>query len=232
MTFRKKYMSPVCIVFLCLYGLSSAANLIFCFLENEKLRKASKPFCLLTLLLFALLYDYSNIWLCLSLSLAWLGDILFIFKKKKTFVVVGIFAFLLAHIFYLFEFGYIFKQSSDELFNSYCFLLRFYPLFILPAIPVSLILSKKDITLTILGSIYQSVLIMVFASSIFAAAMNCSLYYLMIAGGAVLYFTSDFFNAYTMFIKKLKKRELIIMSTYLAAQLLICLGFYLVINLG
>ncbi len=223
-------MNPFCIACLAFYGLISVTNLCFCFLENEKMRKATKPFCMLSLLIFVLIFDCKNIWLWLSLLLAWIGDVLFIFKKKKAFVVVGIFAFLLAHIFYLLEFDYIFKNESEELFNAYCFFLRFYPLFIIPAIPVSLILSKKDITLTIVGSIYQSVLIMVFASAIFALANKCSIYFIMIAIGATLYFTSDFFNAYTMFIKKLKKRELIIMSTYLFAQVLICLGFYLIVS--
>lgn len=225
-------MNPICIACLIFYGLISSTNLCFCFLENEKMRKITKPFCMLSLLAFALAFDYRNIWLWLSLLLAWVGDVLFIFKKKKAFVVIGIFAFLLAHAFYLFEFVYILKNESEELFNAYCFFFRFYPLFIIPAIPVSLILSKKDITLTVVGSIYQSVLIMVFASSIFALVNNCSLYFMMIGIGAAFYFTSDFFNAYTMFINRLKKRELIIMSTYLLAQVLICLGIYLIVSLG
>ncbi len=225
-------MNSVCIAFLIVYCFVALTNLFFCFMENEKLRKASKPFCMISLIVFALAFDAKNIWLWLSLLLAWIGDVLFIFKKKKLFVVVGMFAFLLAHVFYLFEFGYIFKSISQDLFNSYCFFLRFYPLFVIPGLPISFILSKKDITLTIVGSIYQSVLIMVFASAIFALANNASIYFILIAIGAVLYFTSDFFNAYTMFIKRMKKRELIIMSTYLLAQAFICLGVYLVIVLG
>ena len=93
--------------------------------------------------------------------------------------------------------------------------------------PIAYFLSKKDPRLTFLGSLYQSVLIMVFASSIFALANGYSLYFLFITFGTLLYYTSDFFNALTLYIKKLRKRELIIMSTYLLAQFLIVFGIYL-----
>jgi hypothetical protein len=49
----------------------------------------------------------------------------------------------------------------------------------------------------------------------------------MVLFGAALYYVSDMFNAYTLYRKKIKKRELIIMSTYLTAQALLVLGMLL-----
>ena len=220
-------MQPLAIFFLVFYGCISILNLVFCFLENERWRKITKPLCLLGLIGFVFVVDMSHIWLWISLILAWLGDVLFIFKKKKAFVLIGMIFFLLSHAFYLCEFGYIFQSTNTEIYAGYCFFLRFYPLFILPGIPVAYLLSKKDLRLTVLGSLYQSVLIMVFASSIFALANGYSLYFLFVCFGTVLYYTSDFFNAFTLYVKKLRKRELIIMSTYLLAQFLIVVGIYL-----
>lgn len=220
-------MNPLAIFFLVFYGCVCVLNIIFCILENERWRKITKPFCLLGLIGFVFVVDITHYWLWISLILAWLGDILFIFKKKKIFVLIGMVFFLLSHTFYLLEFGYIFQNTNLDIYAGYCFLLRFYPLFVLPGIPVAYFLSKKDIRLTILGSLYQSVLIMVFASSIFALANGYSLYFLFVTFGALLYYTSDFFNAFTLYGKKLRKRELIIMSTYLLAQFFIVFGIYL-----
>ena len=220
-------MTPLAIFFLAFYACVSVLNVIFCILENERWRKITKPFCLVGLIGFVFVTDISHVWLWVSLILAWLGDVLFIFKKKKPFVIIGMFSFLLSHVFYLCEFGYIFQSTNTEIYANYCFFLRFYPLFVIPGIPVAYFLSKKDPRLTVLGSLYQSVLIMVFASSIFALANGYSLYFLFVAFGTILYYTSDFFNALTLYVKKLRKRELIIMSTYLLAQFLIVFGIYL-----
>ncbi len=219
-------------IFLSAYGIVSITNLVFCLLENEKLRKISKPFCMLTLLGFVLFSNPSHSYLWISLILALVGDVLFIFKKKKIYVLLGIFFFLAAHVFYLIEFGFIFKNIDSSLFSSYSTFLYFYPLSLLPALPISYFLSKKDWKLTLAGSLYQSVLIGVFASAVFGLVNtngNC-LGFILILIGAVFYYTSDFFNAFTMFIKKLKKREFYIMSTYLLAQLAIVLGFYFLIG--
>ncbi len=220
-------MTTLALLFLIFYACVSVLNIVFCILENERWRKITKPFCLLGLIGFVFVTDLSHIWLWVSLILAWLGDVFFIFKKKKAFVVIGMIFFLLSHVFYLCEYGYIFQSTNAEIYANYCFFLRFYPLFVIPAIPVSYFLSKKDTRLTVIGSLYQSVLIMVFAGSIFALASGYSLYFLFVTFGTVLYYISDFFNAFTLYIKKLRKRELIIMSTYLLAQFLIVFGVYL-----
>ena len=221
-------MDPLSLTFLILYGVVSLTNIFFCIIRDEKWRKITKLFCMPMLMGFVLSINYQNYWLWLSLLFAWIGDVLFIFKKKKLIALIGMLFFLVAHVFYIFEFAHLFGRISPELLNSYFFFLYFAPLFLLPGIPVGLYLSKKDIKLTIAGSFYQSVLFLILGSSIFAIANNCSLYFIMIGMGAILYYVSDAFNAYTLYIKKLKMRELIIMSSYLIAQFLIVFGIYLI----
>lgn len=121
-------MTPLAIFFLVFYACVSVLNIIFCILENECWRKISKPFCLVGLIGFIFVTDISHVWLWVSLILAWLGDVLFIFKKKKPFVIIGMLSFLLSHVFYLCEFGYIFQSTNTEIYANYCFFLRFYPL--------------------------------------------------------------------------------------------------------
>lgn len=219
-------MSVLSIICLILYGICSIVNLLFCLLLNEKLRKATKPLCMLGLIGFVLSTLPTHFFLWISLMLAWIGDILFIFKHKRVFMMLGMFAFLLAHALYVFEFGYIFRTQSEEVFASYCFLLRFYPILILPGIPIGYYLSNKDWKLTIAGAFYQSMLFGVFASAIFAIVVRSTPYFIFVAVGAILYYTSDAVNAYTLCKKKFKMKELVIMSTYLVAQFFIVFGIY------
>ncbi len=219
-------MSPLSWSLISLYIVISIVNLVFCFLENEKWRKITKPFCMLPLLGFVLSISPNNYWLWISIIFAWIGDVLFIFKHNKAFVIAGILSFLLAHTSYLFEFLELFKGVGPDIVSSYAFFLRFYPLSIIPAIPVSYFLSKKDWKLTIIGSIYQSALIAVFASAVFALTLGCNhtYSYVFILIGALFYYSSDFINAFTLYIKKVKRREVYIMSFYLLAQFLIVVG--------
>lgn len=216
-------ISILCLVF---YGLCSLLNLTFCLLLKEKLRKITKPLCMLGLIGFVLSTLPGHYFLWISLILAWLGDILFIFKHKKVLMLIGMLFFLMAHALYVFEFAFIFKNYSDEAFNSYLFLLRFYPLLLLPGIPVGYFLSKKDIKLTIIGAFYQSMLFGVFASAIFAITYRSTSYFILVAIGAILYYVSDAVNAYTLCIKKFKMKEFVIMCTYLFAQFFIVFGIY------
>lgn len=212
------------------YLLVSAANLFFCYLELEKLRKITKPLCMIPLIVITMAFDLGNYWLWLSLIFAWIGDILFIFKHNKAFVIVGILFFFAAHIFYLLEFFVSFKTNTPSIVSSYAAFLRFYPLFIMPAIPVSYFLSKKDWKLTIVGSIYQSALIGVIASSIFGLVNTGLTFYGFILIGSVFYYISDLLNAFTLYIKKISRRDFYIMFFYLLAQPLILLGFSLTIH--
>lgn len=219
-------MNPASILCLVFYGICSVLNLFFCVTLNEKWRKITKPLCMLGLIGFVISTLPNHFFLWISLILAWLGDILFIFKHKRMLMLIGMLFFLAAHALYVFEFGFIFKTQSEEIFASYCFLLRFYPILILPGIPIGYFLSKKDIKLTVAGAFYQSMLFGVFASAIFAIAIGSTPYFTFVAVGAIFYYASDAVNAYTLCVKKFKMKEVVIMSTYLLAQFLIVFGIY------
>jgi uncharacterized membrane protein YhhN len=64
------------------------------------------------------------------------------------------------------------------------------------------------------------------ASSIFGLSEGLEVGFWMVLVGSTLYFASDFLNAYTLYGKKLRFRELFIMVTYLIGQALIVVGFF------
>ena len=220
--------NPLSITFLSFYVGVSFANLVFCFLENERWRKITKPFCMLFLLGFVFSTSTSQYWIIWASVFPWIGDVLFLFKKQKIYVAIGTVSFLISHIFYVLEIVSLLQNTGDpNAYQVWCQAMFFSPLLLLPGLPLCHYLSKRDWKLTILGSCYQAVLLCLFSSTVLALCFGYSIFLVMVLFGAALYYVSDMFNAYTLYRKKIKKRELIIMSTYLTAQALLVLGMLL-----
>lgn len=88
-------------VFLILYLAVSALHLIASWRDDSDLRKKTKPFLLILLLLYYLFAaDKALLWLVLALLASWLGDVLLIPKGHKWFTMGGI-AFMFSHLFFV-----------------------------------------------------------------------------------------------------------------------------------
>ena len=89
------------ILFLILYIAVSALHLIASFRDDAALRKKTKPFLLILLLLYYLFStDSPSLYLALALLTSWLGDVLLIPKGHKWFTAGGI-AFMFSHLFFV-----------------------------------------------------------------------------------------------------------------------------------
>lgn len=82
-------------------------NLTGIFLSNETLQFISKPLIIITLIGYFIVAVKGAVsgfkkWILLALSFSWLGDVLLMFQQNdELFFLLGLSAFLLAHIFYI-----------------------------------------------------------------------------------------------------------------------------------
>src|SRR5215212_5397661 len=94
-------------IWLIIFLLVLAANIIAVYLQNENLRFIVKPLLVPAVAFYFLTTTNSSTsffkgWIIMALFFSWVGDILLLFEAKKSiFFLLGLSAFLLAHIFYI-----------------------------------------------------------------------------------------------------------------------------------
>lgn len=215
--------SIVIITFFSIYIILSIVELFFGFLEKEKQRKIIKPFLMFIMTIMMIFVLPYHTFLYLGCLFGLLGDIFFIFKKKKVCVYFGLFTFLLNHVFYITEIiVYIFtlQELMIHILITYVIV---YSIFLC----VSFILIKKilktDNKLSIAGSFYMTTLFLDFGMCVYLFTLNQS-YMLLSIIGMISFIISDSILSYTMFVKDIRRRDFYIMSTYLLAQGLFLLG--------
>jgi len=212
-------------VFAGLYVLVSILHLIVCFKENEKWRRITKPFCMLFLGIAAVLILPKYPLVYCGAFLGMIGDLLLIWKKKFIPFAVGTAAFLCGHFCY-------FAQLVLLLNNKIPFWI-FIILGILPFLCIGLlfpltskIFGKKN---CLIGNFYIPFLTVMIVMGVLLAIYYSPTYWpgVCIAVGYTIFLASDSLLVYTLFIRDIKRRDFYIMITYLAAELLIILGFIL-----
>ena len=208
------------VVALILMILVFAAELVCCFLELEKPRKIIKPFCLLTLIIFLASLKLNNIYVYSALVFGLIGDIFLIFKKQqKMLILLGIFAFFIGHLFYIFTFTQLLSYDIPQYVIVIVVGLGLFT----PLIPYKLCYSKTK-SFTIPGAIYAYVLFIECTMSILLAIDKQSSFTTLILCGNILFVISDIILSISMFFKDFKRRDFYIMFTYLAAQTLMSIG--------
>ena len=219
-------MNIACIVFMSLFGVSSLGHLIICHYENEKWRHITKPLCLLFLSVALICQFPDKPFLYLITIFSLLGDILLLYKSKFIFFLLGAISFLLGHISCLVQIIQMLPYNVPVYW--YFIGLGFY-LFVL--LCCYLFYKKYYGLYGKLGSFYYAILILMMAVSIFlicAPGINVG-YASMILIGYILFFISDNYILYFYKHKDKKKKDLIVMSTYLGAELFICLSLVLLL---
>lgn len=220
------------IVFICLFGGSSALHLYFCYKENEKARKISKPFAIffLTVAIIFLVPKYPLIYLFPFFSL--LGDVALIWKRKsKAFFILGFGFFFIAHLCNLAQMTIFLTKSSISIpvvtYVIYGISLALIIYFLYP-------ITKKIVgPIALLGNIYMPTLLFIGLFSLLVTAAFANSYQgLLIALGYVFFIFSDGFLIYSNFIKDVKRHDFYVMSSYLIAELLIALGLSMLVVAG
>lgn len=215
-------MNAFSYIFIELYIIASSLNLYFCYIEDEKKRKLSKPFCLFFLSLFALVTSFNSPLIYIATFTALIGDLLMLKKKNNIFFVLGGFTFGASHLLFLSQ-GILLLKSVLNLDYSY-FLIGLGIYLLLTAI--SFPLCKKYFKeVGIFASFYLSFLIIEFVFGIFLAIYLtpswCGILYSI---GYLFFFISDLLIFYFKKVKDVKRRDFPIMTTYLIAILLVVLS--------
>ena len=215
---------PVAVyIFLGLFLIASILQLAFAFIENQKLRRKEKICCMLALGLAAVFAFPDQPLIYIGAFLGMLGD--WCVLRKKTFN-IGVVAFFLGHLAYIFECLYmIVGESNIRWFHHIIFILTY----VVVALAMFAFTNKAK-NHTTLNKIAQSFYFAILAVYIpvfsFAIAQVGSYIFLSLIG-SIIFIVSDSILVVTHFGLKFKRYDFYIMLTYLVAEFLIIAGFVL-----
>lgn len=198
----------------------SLFHLVTAFLENEKWRKITKPLPLLILFLTTIFALPTHPLIYIGAFLGMMGDIFLLRNKEKKFFIIGALFFLLGHFAYISEILFVILKDH-----------KLGPLFyILTPLIIGLIVVltyktafklAKDKHITLIGSVYMLILLLVSTISLIALLKGFINYmYLGIIGG-IFFLASDLILTQATFVKDFKRRDFYIMLPYLLGQVFI-----------
>lgn len=204
-----------------IFVICAIIQLVFAFLEKEKLRRIEKPLCLLTLAVFSLVCLPNKPLIYVGALLGMIGDILVIVKDKKYFS-FGVFSFFLGHLCYIALIIIFMVNSNVEWFYYLipviCFIVFYFSLLF----PFKKF--EKRVHMRMGMALYYSTLFTLLPFMIVSYVFVGSYLFLGIIG-ASFFVISDLIILFTKYIKKFKRYDFYIMFTYLIAQALIVLSF-------
>ena len=211
-------------VFLGLFVVASILQLAFAFIENQKLRRKEKILCMMMLGVAAIFAFPNHPLIYIGAFLGMIGD--WCVLRKKTFN-VGVVAFFLGHLAYIFECMFmIIGEENIRWFNHASFIMTY----IVVALFMFAMCRKYAKRHTMLNNFAQSFYFAILAVYIpvftFAVVKVGSFMFLSLIG-SVVFIISDSILVVTHFGRKFKRYDFYIMLTYLLAEFLIVAGFVL-----
>lgn len=199
-------------------------HLISCGRDNVKIRRISKIFLVpLIILVYVSFCDTFSFKVLIALLLGWLGDMLLIFSSEKIMQALGIVSFGAGHVFYVWAMHSLFRPL---------------PVWVYIVIPAGVIAAEvfaysrvsKYIgnDMRAASVIYYLLLTSITASGAFVLAGGNIAGVFMLAAG-LLFSVSDSFLVFCVCAAGEDRGPyaVIVMSTYIAAQVLFAVGFIL-----
>ncbi len=208
---------------LVLFALSCVGTLIHEFTGQATIQFISKPLILVSLSLY---YYFStdrenrSVSFLLGLFFSLAGDVLLMDPSN---FVLGLVAFLLAHIMYILAYRqHRHEESTDELRGIQRIRLAF-PI-ILAGTGLVVVLFPVLGALQIPVLIYSAVITTMVLTALFRYGKTSSQSFWLVFMGAILFMISDSILAVNKFLEPVSRSGLYIMITYIAAQYLIVSG--------
>ena len=163
----------------------------------------------------------------LAFFFSWIGDIALLFSGSHFFL-SGLSSFLVSHLFYIL----LFQKTEDNRNGS---LLRKRPFWIVPfvlygAFLLWVILPLVGVSLKVAILLYTITILTMAATALNRKGRVPWNSYVLVLAGALLFVTSDSLIAINRFAFKIPWSGFWVMSTYMAAQLLIMFGLLLQVN--
>ena len=210
-------------IFLGLFLIASILQLACAFIENQKLRRKEKILCMLFLGLAALFAFPDQPLIYIGAFLGMIGD--WCVLRKKTFN-IGVVAFFLGHLSYIFECMFmIIGENNIRWFQHVIFILTY----IVVAL-VMLAMCKKYTNHSMLNNVAQSLyfaILAVYIPVLSLAMVKVGSFMFLSLIGCVVFIGSDTILVVNHFGAKFKRHDFYIMLTYLVAEFLIIAGFVL-----
>ena len=210
-------------IFLGLFVVASVLQLAFAFIENQKLRRKEKILCMMMLGIAAIFAFPNHPLIYIGAFLGMIGD--WCVLKKKTFN-LGVIAFFLGHLSYIFECLFmIIGNTNIEWYVDMILILTY--VFVALGIYWACSFNKSRTTLNkVAQSLYFAIIAVYIPLFIFAMIKVGSFMYLSFIG-SIVFLISDSILVVTHFGFKFKRYDFYIMLTYLVAEFLIVAGFIL-----
>ncbi|MDR6457429.1 putative membrane protein YhhN [Chryseobacterium vietnamense] len=194
---------------LVLLAIVFAFDLVFIAMDHSSWRFFTKPLLLPIIIWFYFTYSQQNVfrinqWFLSGLILSFLGDVFLLFEWG---FMPGLGSFLLAHICYI---VYFFKIKKKNAWSWLPFVFLYLGSFIYYIYPY---LNDMTIPVVIYGITIAAMLY-----------FSISTYSSLLILGAILFVISDSVLAINMFVKHSTEKELVVMITYVLAQLMLVSG--------
>jgi len=190
--------------------------------RKEKLKMLTKPLLVPLIIFFYLISAvYINWFIVCALFFGFLGDVSLLWGSKKIFFAIGLFAFLVGHLFYTLVF-----LQSIQYFGvvPIWFFIVLIP-YILYGCAILRILRPNLKEMIVPVVIYMCVILMMSFTSICRIWNGFTLQFILPFIGSLSFTLSDSVLAYNSFNVPFKNYEMLIMFTYILAQVLIVAGF-------
>lgn len=227
-------MNWIQILLLVVFGVDAFIHLLGEYLiikgkAGDLVEYLTKPFLMLLLAAFYIASTLStstpiNWWFVAGIIGGFLGDLFLMLPDKsgkKTSFKIGLVAFLLGHIFYIV--AMIIRGWDYAGFQLWS--LGVGALFVMYGIILAPKLLKHTGKMSIPVGVYiVAIVLMGYSTSALIGIVN-GYAVIMLITGAWLFVISDTFNAWNRFAKPIPNERLYTMSTYIAGQFLIVLGF-------
>ena len=213
----------VAYIFVGLFVVASILQLAFAFIENQKLRRKEKVLCMMMLGLAAVFAFPNQPLIYIGAFLAMIGD--WCVLRKKTFN-IGVVAFFLGHLAYIFE--CLFMMIGEENIRWFQ-----HVIYIMVYIVVALAMfaackkAKNHTTLNKIAQSFYFAILAVYIPVFILAIVKVGSFMFLSLIGSIIFILSDSILVVTHFGYKFKRYDFYIMLKYLVAEFLIIAGFAL-----
>ena len=204
-----------------------SVHLFSCFFSFENPRIVTKVFLMpfLSLIYYNMTpKEKFSKTIFIGIILGFFGDLVLLYEYYLPFVLLGICFFFFGHVLYVINF--IIEtglKNYKKYFYFFIIISLFY--FIYAGFAFNNLkegFEKGDILIP--GTFYISLLVILNIASGIYAYTYCNVYAILVHIGTFIFTVSDFILARKMFYENKKYYQFILMTTYIAAQTLICIG--------
>jgi uncharacterized membrane protein YhhN len=189
------------------------------------LHQVCKPLIMVTLGIYYLChaeYRSTVVWLAIFFSLA--GDVLLMFEvEHPKFFILGLAAFLIAHIFYILTYRQHQDESQENSLKGVQKIRFSFPI-VLAGTGLIVVLYPSLGSLKMPVALYALILIVMVLNSVFRYGRTSNVSFWLVFSGSIFFMFSDSVLAINKFFKPVTAAGFWIMGTYILAQFLIIQG--------